>query len=489
MTEPLDLLITDADLVTATDRMRTDIGVRAGRVVALGERLGMRTHRHIDAGGRLVTPGGVDAHCHIEQRASTGVMTADDFLSGTVSAAHGGTTTVLPFAAQQRGQSLRQVVKDYHAAATPKAVIDYGFHLIVSDPTEAVLGQELPALIADGYTSFKVYMTYDSLRLNDRQMLDVFATARREGALVMVHAENHDMIGWLADRLLSQGHRAPKFHTIAHSRLAEGEAARRAIDLARLADASVFIVHVSEPGAMAAIRTAQTEGAKVFAETCPQYLFLTAADTDRPGMEGAMWCCSPPPRDTSAQEAMWRGLTNGTFAVFSSDHAPYSMDENGKLAKGPDVAFKYMVNGVPGLEVRMPLLLSEGVGASRMDLHRFVALTATNPAKIYGLFPTKGTIAVGSDADIVVWDRDRAVTIRWADLHDRVGYSPYEGRTVRGWPDLVIRRGEVVVDQGRLTAEPGSGRFLPRARPDSARPAGRPATGLSVDEAFGADLY
>lgn len=489
MSATVDLLITDADLVTATDRMRTDIAVRDGRVVALGEGLDRNAARTIPAGGRLVTPGGVDAHCHIEQRASTGVMTADDFLSGTISAAHGGTTTVLPFAAQHRGQSLREVVRAYHAVAEPKAVIDYGFHLIVSDPTETVLGQELPALIEDGYTSFKVYMTYDALRLNDRQMLDVFATARREGALVMVHAENHDMIGWLADRLLTQGHRAPKFHTVAHSRLAEGEATRRAIDLARLADASVFIVHVSEPGAMAAIRQAQTDGANVFAETCPQYLFLTAEDTDKPGMDGAMWCCSPPPRDEAAQEAMWRGLANGTFAVFSSDHAPYTLDAEGKLAKGPDVAFKHMVNGVPGLEVRMPLLLSEGVGGGRIDLNRFVAVTATEPAKVYGLFPRKGTVAVGSDADLVIWDREREVTLRWEDLHDRVGYTPYEGRRIRGWPDLVISRGRVVIENGALNADPGTGRFLPRVRPDSARPGGRPAAGLSPSEAFGADLF
>ena len=455
MSATVDLLITDADLVTATDRMRTDIAVRDGRVVALGEGLDRNAARTIPAGGRLVTPGGVDAHCHIEQRASTGVMTADDFLSGTISAAHGGTTTVLPFAAQHRGQSLREVVRAYHAVAEPKAVIDYGFHLIVSDPTETVLGQELPALIEDGYTSFKVYMTYDALRLNDRQMLDVFATARRD----------------------------------AHSRLAEGEATRRAIDLARLADASVFIVHVSEPGAMAAIRQAQTDGANVFAETCPQYLFLTAEDTDKPGMGGAMWCCSPPPRDEAAQEAMWRGLANGTFAVFSSDHAPYTLDAEGKLAKGPDVAFKHMVNGVPGLEVRMPLLLSEGVGGGRIDLNRFVAVTATEPAKVYGLFPRKGTVAVGSDADLVIWDREREVTLRWEDLHDRVGYTPYEGRRIRGWPDLVISRGRVVIENGALNADPGTGRFLPRVRPDSARPGGRPAAGLSPSEAFGADLF
>src|SRR5712671_3213281 len=239
-----DLVIRNGTVATAADTTRCDVGVRNGTIVALGQGLAAGA-RDIDASGRLVLPGAIDSHCHIEQKSSAGVMCADDFYSATVSAAFGGTTTVIPFAAQHRGQSLRQVVVDYHAAAAPKAVIDYAFHLIISDPSEQVLGQELPALIKDGYTSFKVYMTYDLLRLDDRQMLDVLALARREGALVMVHAENHEMIKWLAERLVGAGHVAPRYHAISHARLAEGEATHRAVALAQLLDVTLLIVHVS----------------------------------------------------------------------------------------------------------------------------------------------------------------------------------------------------------------------------------------------------
>ena len=333
-----------------------------------------------------------------------GVMCADDFYSGTVSAAFGGTTTVIPFAAQHRGMKLRQVVKDYHEAATPKAVIDYGFHLIITDPTPQALGQDLPALIRDGYTSFKIYMTYDAMKVSDYQMLDILALARKEGALVMVHCENHDMIQWLAHHLVEQGHGAPKFHAIAHARVAEAEATNRAISLARLVDAPMLIVHMSEIEAIETLRQAQKKGLKIFGETCPQYIALTADDMDKPGVEGAMWCCSPPPRDSAAQEAVWAALKDGTFQTFSSDHAPYQFNEKGKIPKGDKTTFKEMANGVPGLELRLPLLFSEGVQKGRISLQQFVQLGSTNHARLYGLYPRKGTIAVGSDADLAVWN-------------------------------------------------------------------------------------
>src|SRR6266699_6896462 len=239
-----DLVIRNGTVATASDTAQCDVAIKDGTVAALGRNLAPGDHE-IDSSGRLVLPGAVDSHCHIEQRSSAGVMCADDFYSATVSAAFGGTTTVIPFAAQHRGQSLRQVVVDYHAAAAPKAVIDYAFHLIISDPSEQVLGQELPALIRDGYTSFKVYMTYDLLRLNDRQMLDIMALARREGAFMMVHAENHDMIAWLANRLLEKGLSQPRYHAVSHARVAEGEATNRAVALAQLLDVPLLIVHVS----------------------------------------------------------------------------------------------------------------------------------------------------------------------------------------------------------------------------------------------------
>ncbi|MCP5092679.1 MAG: dihydropyrimidinase, partial [Gammaproteobacteria bacterium] len=404
------------------------------------------------------------------------------------SAVFGGTTTVIPFAAQQKGQSLRQVVKDYHGCAGPKAVIDYGYHLIISDPTEQVLGQELPALIEDGMTSFKVYMTYDALQLDDYQMLDVLSVARTHGAFVMIHAENHEMIKWLSQRLLDKGYAAPKYHAVSHARLGEGEATHRAIKLSELIDVPVLIVHVSAEEAMTEIRKAQDAGLKVFGETCPQYLFLTADDLDRDGMEGAKFCCSPPPRDKVGQEAIWRGLANGTFQVFSSDHAPYRFDETGKLSGGPNASFKQIANGVPGIELRLPLLFSEGVGKGRIDIHRFVALTATNVAKIYGVHPRKGTIAVGADADIALWDPNLERTVTWDDLHDDVGYTPYEGMTLTGWPVMVLSRGRVAVEDGELKLERGSGSFLVREKSDASKPLGRLAPEMDPARNFGADI-
>ena len=482
-----DLVIRGGTVATAADTVACDVGIRDGVVATLGKDLGAG-EREIDATGRLVLPGGIDSHCHIEQRSSAGVVCADDFYSATVSAAFGGTTTVIPFSAQHRGQSLRRVVEEYHAAAEPKAVIDYAFHLIISDPTEQVMGQELPALIRDGYTSFKVYMTYDLLRLDDRQMLDILAVARREGALVMVHAENHEMIKWLTGRLLERGLGAPRYHAVSHARIAEGEATNRAVALSELLDVPILLVHVSAAEAIDVIRNAQTKGLKIYGETCPQYLFLTADDIAKPGVEGAKFCCSPPPRDRAAQEAVWTGLRNGTFQVFSSDHAPYRFDASGKLPKGERTIFPEIANGVPGIELRLPLLFSEGVGQGRLDLNAFVALTATNHAKLYGLYPKKGTIAVGSDADIAIWDPERETTITAGMLHDNVGYTPYEGRRLRGWPMIVLCRGRIVVEDGNLIASRGSGAFQPCRLSDAARPLGAPVPELAFITATGTSL-
>ncbi len=489
MMQELDLVIRGGRVVTATEDMMCDVGVAGGSVVALGADL-PRAAREIDAAGRLVIPGGVEGHCHIEQESSGGLMNADDFYTGTVSAAFGGNTTIMPFACQHRGQSLRQVVEDYRAKAGPKAVIDYAFHLIISDPTLPVLGQELPALIKDGYTSFKVFMTYDLLKLDDYQMMDVMNVARREGALTMIHAENHDIIRWITDRLIDQGYRDPKYHAVARARIAEGEAVNRAISMSRFMDAPILIVHVSYEEAMEEIRRAQTAGFKVFGETCPQYLFLTAKDLDLEGYDGAMMVCSPPPRDEYSQQAMWRGIQNHTFAMVNSDHAPFRFDDSGKFAKTRTPSFKEIANGTPGIEVRMPMLYSEGVRKGRISVNEFVALTSTNCAKLFGLHPKKGTIAVGSDADIVIWDPDKEVTINWErDLHDNVGYTPYEGRTITGWPVTVINRGRVVVDEGELKVERGSGQFLPRKTPDSALPLGRFEPEADPATNFGATLY
>ena len=458
----LDLVIRGGTVVTAEKTFRADVGIRGEKVVEVGSSL--KGNAFMEAAGKLVMPGGVDSHCHVEQLSSTGKMCADDFYSATVAAAFGGTTTIVPFAAQHRGNSIIAVVDDYAKRAAEKAVIDYGFHLIISDPTEHALNVELKEMVARGITSFKVYMTYELLRLNDGQMLDVLAAAERERALVMVHAENHEMIQWITKRLLERGHGAPKYHMTAHHAIAEAEATHRVVALSRLLDVPVLIVHVSGGEAVQTIRAAQTLGARVFAETCPQYLFLKASDADRAGLEGAKWCCSPPPRDEASQEAVWQGLKDGTFQVLSSDHAPYRFDESGKLPKGDQTTFKDMANGVPGLQVRLPLLFSEGVGKKRISLQEFVALTATNHARMYGL-KDKGRIEAGADADIAIWDPEKQVTLNAAMMKDNVGYTPYEGMQVKGWPVSVLSRGRLAVHEEKLLVERGTGRFVARGVP------------------------
>jgi dihydropyrimidinase len=480
-----DLVIRGGRIATASETFDADIGVGGGRVAALGAGLG-RGAQEIDAAGRWVLPGGIDSHCHIAQLSSSGVMTADDFATGSTSAACGGTTTIIPFAAQHRGNSLRQVVQEYHARADGRSLVDYAFHLIVSDPTEQVLGQELPALIRDGYTSFKIYTTYDALKLSDRQVLDVMALARREGAMMMVHAENHDIIAWLSEKLVQAGRRQPSSHAIAHHPIAESEATNRVIALAELLDVPVLFVHVSAKEAIDQIRAAQARGLKIYGETCPQYLFLTADMMDAPGDEGAKCMCSPPPRDKANQEFVWQGLRGGVFEVFSSDHAPYRFEgPDGKKAGMAAGGFKKVPNGIPGLEIRLASLFSAGVLNDIISINQFVALTSTNHAKMYGLYPRKGTIAVGADADICIWDSTTERTITQSELHDAMDYTPYEGMKMRGWPVVVLSRGEVVSRDGKPVGRLGRGEFLRCEKPDPARPRGRWPFNVEVQAILG----
>ncbi|MBL8831031.1 MAG: dihydropyrimidinase [Rhodospirillales bacterium] len=479
-----DRVIRGGNVATAEGSRVADIGIKAGKIAAIGEDL-PRGEDETDAHGRIVTPGGIDSHVHIAQVSGMGVWTADDFESGTRSAMCGGTTTTISFAAQHRGQSLRKVVDEYHARAAGKTYIDYAFHLIVSDPTEQVLGQELPALIADGLTSFKIYTTYDALKLSDRQILDVLALARRHNAMTMVHCENHDAMTWLAEKLIASGRTRPKYHCFSHNMPVEREATHRVIALAEMLDTPVLIVHVSGREAMDEIRRARARGLKVYAETCPQYLFLTQDDLDKSGFDGAMCMCSPPPRDKANQEHVWIGLRDGLFDVFSSDHAPYRFDDpKGKKVAGTDASFKKIPNGVPGLEIRMPLLFAEGVLKGRLTLERFVAVTATNPAKIYGLAPQKGAIAIGADADLVVWDHERELTVSQRLLHDAMDYTPYEGMKVKGWADLVFSRGELVAKGGEPLAKAGRGRYLAHGPSDWSKPLGRSIFPEDISDIF-----
>lgn len=459
-----DLVIRGGTVVTASDVMHCDIGIRDGRIAMLADAI-TGGREVIDASGLLVMPGGIDSHVHLCQN-SPGIRMADDFKSGSMAAVAGGNTTIIPFATQPRGASLRESVTQYQKLAEGNCIADYGIHLIITDPTPSVLGQELPALVADGYTSFKVFMTYDDMVLNDRQLLDVFDVARREKALVMVHAEGYDSIKFMTEKLEAAGHTAPYYHGKSRPELVEREAAHRAISHAELIDVPIMIVHVSGRQAMEQIRWAQQRGLKVYGETCPQYISLTENDMKGRDFDetGGKYVCSPPPRDRDSWDAIWEGLRSGVFQTFSSDHCPFVYDSpEGKLNPKGKQSFRYVPNGIPGVETRLPILFSEGVSKGRISLEQFVALTSTNHAKIYGLYPHKGSIAVGADADLVLWDANRKVTISQSLLHHGSDYTPWEGYEVTGWPIKTILRGELVFDDGKVVGKPGGGRFLKRS--------------------------
>jgi dihydropyrimidinase len=488
---PYDLVIRGGTVGTATGSFAADVAIAKGSIAAVGIDLPQGA-REIDATGKLVLPGGIDSHAHVEQVSAGGLLNADTFESATTSAAFGGNTTLISFAAQHRGLDLRKVVDDYAELAQRGAIIDYAFHMIVANPDRKTIETDLPALIGEGHASIKVFMTYDLIKVDDEPLLDVLLTARQNGALVCVHAENHGMISWLGKRLVARGYTAPKYHAISHPRGSEAEAFNRLITAAALIDQPIMIFHVSTAEGAAVIRQARGQGLKVFAETCPQYLFLTKHDLDKPGLEGAKWMCSPPPREASDQDALWQALALGDLQTVSSDHAPYRFDETGKLSAGPNPNFKQIANGLPGLETRLPLLFDALVSKGRPEfagrgLEAFVELTATAPAQLYNL-PRKGAIQPGYDADIAIWDPKRVVTITDAAMHDRTGFTPFAGRTVTGWPERVIRRGKEIVGDGTLKAAPGSGRWIARTGGVAAEPTGRLAADVDPVRNFGADV-
>src|SRR5215472_3038001 len=414
--EAFSMVVRGGTVVLPQGVARVDIGIRDEIIAAIGEHLGAGINE-INAVDRIVTPGGVDPHAHIEQVSGGGLLNADSFESATVSAAFGGTTTVIPFAAQHVGHALDRVLEDYHRLAERGAVIDYAFHMILADPNEATLKTHLPKLVRDGHASIKVFMTYDRIRLDDEQMLDVLAAARDNGAFVCVHAENHGMISFMSKRLLANGHTAPSAHAMSHPRLAEVDAIQRVAAMSQLVDQPVMVFHVSTAEAAAAVARARHDGVKLFAETCPHYLLLTV----EPGLDGAKWMCSPPLRQAADREALWAALARGDLQVVSSDHAPYRFDASGKLSAGPNPTFKQIANGLPGLELRLPLMFDAAVTRGRLGLEKFVELTSTAPAKLYGLYPKKGVLAVGSDADVAIWNPSKAVRISASMLHDRTG--------------------------------------------------------------------
>ena len=454
-----DLVIRGGRVVTGGTLVTADIAIAGGKIAAIG--LGLTAPEVIAATGLIVTPGGVDPHCHIEQMSGMGLMNADTFETATRSAAMGGTTSVISFAAQQKGERLTDTLADYAARAARGAAIDHAFHLSISDPSVPDFEADLRALIAAGHRSVKVFTTYN-IGLDDAQILEILRIAGDAGALTCIHAENDAIIANARARLMAAGRTRPIDHAASRPREAEVEAIARMCRLAEVARAPAMIFHVSTLEGVAEIAAARSRGAPIWAETCPHYLFQTEEILDKPGREGAKWMCSPPQRTQADQRALWAGLAAGHLSVVSSDHAPYRFDETGKFANGLDAAFPAIANGMPGLETRQPLMFDAMVSHGRLGAPGFARLTSEAPADLYGL-ATKGRIAPGLDADLVLWDPARRVTYGADDLHDNVGYNPCAGVTVTGWPVATLLRGTPVMRDGDYLGQPGTGAWLPRA--------------------------
>jgi dihydropyrimidinase len=454
----MDLIIKNGTIVTATDTYRADIGVRDGRIAQIGGELG-GAERVIDAAGRYVLPGGVDPHVHLDTPVM-GTVTADDYASGTVAAACGGTTTVVDFCFQMPGQSLADALAGWHARAEGQAAIDYGFHMVVADPTESVIA-ELADLPGQGITSFKLFMAYKgALMADDAAIIQVLDQARRHGALVLVHAENGDAAELLQRRVVEAGMSGPKAHLLSRPARIEADAVARIITLAELVGTPIYIVHMTCGEALEELARGRARGAPVVAETCPHYLNTSEADYDRPGFEAAKYCYSPPPRTPADQALLWRALANGALQAVGSDHAPFNFVGQKDLGRDD---FTKIPMGAPGVEERL-MIMYQGVNEGRITLNRFVELVSTAPARLLGLAPAKGAIAVGADADLVIWNPDAELTLSAGVLHQRVDYTVNDGRTVRGLPETVLLRGELIVEWREFVGRLGAGRFIKRAR-------------------------
>lgn len=465
-----DLVVRGGTVVTGSDVMRADLGLRGGKIAAIADSLdGAEV---LDADGLLVMPGGVDTHCHIEQLQPGGLADEETWETGSRSCLAGGTTSVVTFSTQFKGGGILEPLAEYHRRARAGAMVDYSFHQIITDASDAVIHEEIPQVVASGVRSLKVFLTYDPLHLDDRQFLRVLAAARRNQAFVTVHCENYEAIGWRTEALLADGRTTPKYHAWSRPKVIEREATYRAIALAELVDQPIQVFHVSCAEVAEIIGDAKARGLKVWGETCSGYFVLTAADQDRPGREGAKFMCSPSPRDAADHDGLWRVVQRGILDVVSSDHSGWCFGgTRGKWVNGPEANFRDIPNGVPGLAARLPILFSEGVSKGRIDLPTFVRLSATNPARLFGL-AGKGTIAVGADADLTLWDATKKVTLTNALMQQAIDYTPYEGFEVTGWPVATVLRGRVVMRDGTVQAEPGSGAFLARAPYDLIKPTG-----------------
>ena len=456
-------LISGGTVVTPTGVETTDVLVEGERIVALAQpgsepvTAFAEGARRIDATGRLVVPGALDVHTHMEMPFG-GTSSADTFETGTRAAAWGGTTTIVDFAIQRKGEPLRAGLDAWHAKAEGNCAIDYGFHMIVSDVNEQSC-KEMDVLVGEGITSFKLFMAYPGVFYStDGDILRAMQQARASGATVMMHAENGIAIDVLVSQALARGETAPRFHGATRPDLLEAEATRRAIALAKVTGCPVYIVHLSTTGALEAVAEARSEGQNAFAETCPQYLFLSSDDLAREGFEGAKYVCSPPLRGAEHHANLWRGLRTDDLSVVSTDHCPFCFKEQKELGRGD---FSKIPNGIPGVEHRVDLTY-QGVIAGEISLPRWVEVNAATPARMFGLYPRKGALAPGSDADIVLYDPAATHTISAATHHMSVDYSAYEGKAIKGGVDTVLSRGRVIIDGGHYVGEKGHGTFLPR---------------------------
>jgi dihydropyrimidinase len=459
-------LIKNGTVVTAGDTFKADVLIDGEKVTLIGQNLPGQGHEVIDAEGLLLLPGGIDVHTHLDLPFG-GTTCSDDFFTGHRAAAFGGTTTHIDFAIQPIGGTLRQGLGEWHHKAEGKACIDYGFHVAITDLRPEVM-EEIPALIDEGVTSLKLFMAYKGLfQVDDTTLFRAMLKAAENGMLIMVHAENGDVIAELVPKLLAEGKTDPKYHAVAHPALAEAEATGRAIALAGIAGAPLYVVHMTCEEAVEQLALGRAKGLPVMGETCTQYMFVFEEDLARPGFEGAKFVCSPPVRQPKDAVVLWKSLANNTLQAVSTDHAVfwYEGGVKGRIP-GKELGkehFAQIPNGMPGIEDRMPVMWHHGVNGGRFSANRFVEITATNPAKIFGLYPRKGTIAVGSDADILLWDPNKEHTISAETHHMNTDYNVYEGMQVKGWPVRTLLRGQSIVVGEAWQGQEGSGAFLRRS--------------------------
>ncbi|MGS0646027.1 dihydropyrimidinase [Komagataeibacter melomenusus] len=454
-----DIVIRNGTIVTADATFRGDVGINGTQIAAVGQHLEGR--ETIDAQGLLVMPGGVDGHCHIEQDEADGSVHEDSFSTASASALAGGTTTVVCFSAHlPNGRSLVDQFETYVEKGR-RSRIDYAIHQIITNADEQTIAEGIPEVVRRGVAGLKVFMTYDDFHLGDGDFLKVLEAARHAGTIVSVHCENYEAISFMIRECLARNETSPRYHALSRPPCLEREATYRAMVLAGLIEQKIQIFHVSCPEVVEEIDRARKRGVPVVAETCPQYFVLTGADMDRPGFEGARYMCSPPPRTKADSAGLWSYVRRGVIDVISSDHCGYSYDGPlGKSRFGRDAPFSLVPNGIPGLATRLPLIFDEGVNRGNITLNQFVALVSTNPARRYGLHPRKGTIAPGADADIVLWDPEKTVTITNSLLHHAIDYTPYEGRQVKGWPVMTLSGGRIGMRDNAILAAEGDGSFV-----------------------------